>query len=157
MKKSSKTTENKKAASTSKATKAVPKKAEAKTKTPEILHSLKTRTEVRLMSKKSERFVVIVGKSKFVKTPSEKSNAKKGDYDFGITDLEDPKNPRRNYQIADESKFITIIMNRAYYQQQEKGIKVPMLVIEQQDEPDTAPKEEAKAEDKKEKKVAEKA
>lgn len=117
----------------------------------ENVKKLTARTEVRLMSKLSKKFTVVVGKSKFLKTQDED-----GKFSFAVQDLEDPTNPRRNYKIADESKFITSIMNRTYYQQQEKGVKTPMFVTEQEAIPQEELFPEVIVEDVKEEKPSQK-
>lgn len=105
--------------------------------------TINNRTTLRLNSKNSTNFIVEVGKSRF-----EKVTNNDGEVSFKVIDTEDPTNPRRNYAIMSESKFITAIMNRVYYQQQEKGVKNPIKVIEMVEKPEVTAVKESKTEEK---------
>ncbi len=104
---------------------------------------INNRTSLRLNSKNSTNFIVEVGKSRF-----EKVTNNEGEVSFKVIDIEDPTNPRRNYAIMSESKFITAIMNRVYYQQQEKGVKNPIKVVEMVEKPEVSAVKELKTEQK---------
>jgi hypothetical protein len=85
--------------------------------------NLMTRTDLRLTSKTSTSFKVKIATSIFIKSIVD------GEPRFEMKDSVDPKNPRKNSIIPSESKFITIMMNRVYYQH-DKGFKNPVIVIE---------------------------
>jgi len=85
--------------------------------------NLKTRTDLRITSKTSTSFKVKIAKSIFIKSIVD------GKQRFEMKDSEDPKNPIKNAVIPDEAKFVTIMMNRVYYQK-DKGFKDPIKVIQ---------------------------
>jgi hypothetical protein len=85
--------------------------------------NLKSRTDLRLTSKTSTSFKVKIAKSIFIKSIVD------GNPRFEMKDCEDPKNPIKNAVFPDESKFITVMMNRVYYQK-DKGIENPIKVIQ---------------------------
>jgi len=85
--------------------------------------NLSTRTEIRIASKNSINFKVKVNKTVFTKKTLED-----GKLFFEMKNLEDPKNPRKSHIVESESKFITLIMNKVYYQT-EKGFKNNVSVL----------------------------